>query len=43
MFCTICLDGNDKNEIALGGLNLWVFNFVEFSLMKKTCCDYPRN
>ena len=40
MFCGICLNGNGKNETALRGLNLWVFNFIESNLVKKICCDY---
>ena len=43
MFCSICVDGNDKNETALRGLNLWVFNFIESNLVKKICCDFLRN
>ena len=32
MFRSICLDGNDKNETALRGLNSWVLNFIESNL-----------
>ena len=35
MFCSVCLHGNDKNETALRGLNLWVLNFIESNLVKK--------
>ena len=43
MFCSICLDGNDKNETTVRELNSWVLNFIESNLVKKICCDYPRN
>ena len=31
MFCSMCLDGNDKIKNALRGLNLWVLNFIYFN------------
>ena len=31
MFCSMCLNGNDKNETALRGLNSWVLNFIYFN------------
>ena len=31
MFCSTCLDGSDKNETAVRGLNSWVLNFIYFN------------
>ena len=31
MFCSMWLDGSDKNETALRGLNSWILNFMYFN------------
>ena len=46
MFCIMCLDGNDKNETALRGLNSSVFNSIYFNRVQyceNFFSNYPGN